>query len=65
MQSPNSIIKRFTAGFQLRSGIAYFLVAAWMARYTTFMADSSVGNTLRSLVVLRMTLLSNSMALVV
>lgn len=34
------------AGFQLRIGIVHFLVAAWIARYTTFIADSSVGNTL-------------------
>jgi hypothetical protein len=47
------------------SGIVHFCEAAWIASHTTFFTASSVGNTLRFLIACRITLFSDSMALVV
>lgn len=64
-RSSNSIINLFNAIFQFRIGMVHFLDAAWIARYTTFFAESSVGNSLRFLIAFLTTLLSDSIALVV
>jgi len=65
MRSENSIIKRFSAPFQFRIGMVHFFAAASMAKYTTFIAAWSCGNTLRFFTALRITLFTDSMALVV
>lgn len=45
--------------------MVHFFEADWTARNTTFSADPSLGNSLRRWVALRITLFSDSMALVV
>ena len=57
--------KRLSTGFHSRMGIVHFRDACWMARYTTFKAYWSLGKILRWRMALRITLLSDSMALVV
>ena len=64
-RSSNSIINRFRANFQFLIGIVHFFDASWVAKKTTFLAESSVGNSLRFLMTFLITLLSDSMALVV
>ena len=59
------MIKRFIAAFQLWIGIDHFFEAERIAKYTTFLAESSLGNTFLFLTALRITLLSDSMAFVV
>ncbi|TJP35680.1 hypothetical protein C9Z85_20865 [Escherichia coli] len=58
-------LSRKTGAVQSRSGIVHFCEAAWIASHTTFFTESSVGNTLRFLMACRITLFSDSMALVV
>ncbi len=53
------------AAFQLWIGIDHFFEAERIAKYTTFLAESSLGNTFLFLISLRITLLSDSMAFVV
>ena len=53
------------APLQFLMGIAHLSEAFRTDEYTTFLADSSVGNTSGFFVTLRMTLLSDSMAFVV
>jgi transposase len=45
-RSPNSRTNLFKAIFQFCIGIVHFQLACSMARYTTFLAESSVGMTL-------------------
>ena len=65
IRSSNSTVNRFSAAFQSRIGIVQRSDACWIARYTTLSADASLGNVLRFLVAARITLFSDSMALVV
>jgi hypothetical protein len=58
-------LKWFSAKRQLWIGITHLFDASRTARHTTFLAASSLGNTFRFLVALRMTLFNDSMALVV
>ena len=53
------------AALQSCKDIVHFCDAFWMAKYITFNADWSLGNILRLLIDLRITLFSDSMALVV
>ena len=57
--------KWFNAAFQPTIGIVHFFDASWIARYTSFNADSAFGYCLRFRVNLRITLLTDSIALVV
>ena len=59
------IINLFKANFQFLMGIVHFSEACLIAKYTTFLAESSVGNTFRFLVAFRITLFKDSIALVV
>ena len=54
------MVNRFKAAFQFRIGLVQRLEAAWIARYTTFSADSSCGNILRLRVAWRITLFNDS-----
>jgi len=54
----------FRASFQFLIGMVHFLDASMIARYTTFLAELSEGNNYLFLIALRMTLLSDSIALV-
>lgn len=57
--------KRLRACFQFWTGIVHFFAACSTAKYTTFSAERSLGKMRRLLMALRITLLSDSMALVV
>ncbi|CAD6555481.1 Uncharacterised protein [Escherichia coli] len=65
MRSLDSIIKRFIAIHQSFNGIVHFWDADWIASHTTFFTASSVGNTLRFLIVWRSTPFSDSTEFVV
>ena len=62
---PNPIIKRLIAIRKSLNGIVHFWDADWIASYTTFFTESSVGNTLRFLILWWITLFCDSMAIVV
>ena len=64
-RSPNSRTNLFKAIFQFCIDIVHFRLACSMARYTTFLAESSVGNTIRRLVAARITQFKDSTMLVV
>jgi hypothetical protein len=64
-RSSNRIAKRFNAAFQPTIGIVQRFDASWIARYTNFNADSPLGYCLRFRVNFRITLLTDSIALVV
>ena len=61
----NTMAKWFRAAFQPTIGIVHFFDASWIARYTSFNADSAFGYCLRFRVNLRITLFTDSIALVV
>ena len=53
--------KWFNACLQFRIGIVHFLDASWIARYTSFCADSSLGYCLRFRVNLRIVLVQREL----
>src|SRR6266446_354828 len=57
----NTMAKWFRAAFQPRIGIVHRFDASWIARYTSFKADSAFGYCLRLRVNFRITLLTDSM----
>src|SRR5512147_193141 len=61
----NRRANRFNAHFQSFTGIVHVFAACSIARYTTFSAERSLGKIRRLLMALRITLFSDSMALVV
>ena len=61
----NRMANRFSARFQSFTGIVHFLAACSIARYTTFNAERSLGKIRRLWMALRITLLRDSIALVV
>ena len=65
MRPSNRMAKWFSACFQPRIGIVHLFDASWIAMYTIFKADSALGYCLRLRVNLRITLLTDSIALVV
>ena len=65
MRPSNRMAKWFSAAFQPTIGIVHFFDASWIARYTSFNAVSALGYCLRLRVNFRITLLTDSIALVV
>jgi hypothetical protein len=61
----NLIAKWFSASFQPLIGIVHFFDASWIAKYTSFKADSPFGYCFRFRVNLRITLFTDSIAFVV
>src|SRR6266704_2845664 len=61
----NRIANWFKAAFQPLIGIVQRFDASWIARYTSLIADAALGYCLRLRVNFRITLLTDSMALVV
>ena len=64
-RSSNMIAKWFKAAFQPTIGIVHRFDASWIARYTSFRADSAFGYCLRFRVNFRITLFTDSIAFVV
>ncbi|HEX5272436.1 MAG TPA: hypothetical protein VFW33_18190 [Gemmataceae bacterium] len=64
-RSSNTIAKWFRAAFRPTIGIVHRRDASWIARYTHFNADSALGYCLRLRVNFRITLLTDSITLVV
>jgi hypothetical protein len=65
MPTSNTITHLFRVAFQDLIGILYFFDASWIAKQTSFNTDSTFMYCLQFLVNLRITLFTDSVALVV
>ena len=65
MRPSNTMAKWLSAAFHPTIGIVHFFDASWIARYTSYNALSALGYCFRFRVNFRITLLTDSIALVV